>query len=182
MLSKSAGVSNAVNWNDLKGDLSRVAPFLGAALDCAGPVGMLAGGLLQAAIGAQNPDEARTLLAARDPQMLERIRLAEIQNHDAIQKALIENANLQAAANTAMASHPWLIGWRAMLGYACALAVTWQLFLLPIVEFTLNSVHLQVQVPVFPFKMLLSLLLTLLGAAGWHVADGVLGRKSGIPR
>lgn len=182
MFAESAGLANAMTWAELKGDLASVAPFLGAALDCAGPVGMLAGGILQAATGGSSPDEARSILAVRDPQVLERVRLAEIQNHGAIQQALIQNANLQAEANVAAAAHPWLIGWRSIVGYACAAAVAWQLFLLPIVEYSLSLAHVSAPVPAFPFRTLMSLLLTLLGAASWHVADRLAGGKSAIPR
>lgn len=176
MLSESARVADAMTWADLKADLLHVAPFLGAALDCTGPAGMLIGGLIQAATGGSTPEEAKTLLAARDPQVLERIRLAEIQNHGAIQRALIENANLQASTNVASAEHPWLIGWRSLVGYACAAAVAWQLFLLPLVEFFLGLAKITAPVPAFPFSTLMSLLLTLLGAASWHVADRLTGQ------
>lgn len=180
MLAESARLANAVTWADLKEDLKRIAPYLGAALDCEGPVGMLVGGLLQTATGGATPDAVRSILAARDPDVLARVRLAEIQNQGAIQQALIANANLQAAANVAAAAHPWLIGWRALVGYACAAAVTWQLFVLPIIQYALGLAHVSAPVPVFPFSTLMSLLLTLLGAASWHVADRLTGSKSAI--
>ena len=166
-----------MSWDAIKADLAHVAPFLSPLLGATGPVGALAGAVLSAALGTSaEPDAIHAALAA-DPAALERVRLAEINNAGAIRLAMIQNANLQAETNTAMAAHPWLIGWRAILGYACALAVAWQLFALPIVVFFLGVAHLPVETPAFNFKVLLSLLGTLLGAASWHLAEGALSAR-----
>lgn len=163
-----------MTWDDLKSDVTKIAPFLAAGLGVTGPLGALAGAVLSAALGTTSEPAAIHAALAADPAALERVRLAEINNAGAIRLAMIQNANLQAATNTAMAAHPWLIGWRAILGYACACAVAWQLFALPIVVFFLGIAHLQVVTPEFNFKVLLSLLGTLLGAASWHLAEGAL--------
>lgn len=167
-----------MSWETVKADIERAAPFLAPLLGATGPIGALAGAVLSAALGTSSEPDAIHAALAADPAALERVRLAEINNAGAIRLAMIQNANAQAATNTAMATHPWLIGWRAILGYACALAVAWQLFALPIVVFFLGLAHLPAATPEFNFKVLLSLLGTLLGAATWHLAEGALnGRK-----
>lgn len=171
-------MANAVSWEAIKKDLASAAPFIAGLLDVTGPAGAVAGAILSATLGTPSePDAVHAALAA-DPQALEKVRLAEINNAGAIRLAMIQNANEQAATNTAMAAHPWLIGWRAILGYACALAVAWQLFLLPIVVFFVGLGGSQVAVPEFNFKVLLSLLGTLLGAATWHLAEGALAARN----
>lgn len=178
MFAESAGIPESMNWEAIKNDLGRAAPFIAGLLGVTGPAGAVAGAILSATLGTpSDPDAVHAALAA-DPQALEKVRLAEINNAGAIRLAMIQNANEQAATNTAMASHPWLIGWRAILGYACALAVAWQLFLLPIVIFFLGLAHLPVAAPEFNFKVLLSLLGTLLGAATWHLAEGALNGRN----
>ena len=156
-----------MNFTDLKNDLKDVAPYLAAALSATGPAGMVAGGILQAVVGQSSPDAIHAELMG-NPQALERVRLAEINSHEAITQALIQNATAQAATNTATASHPWLIGWRSIVGYDCALALTWQWLLLPVTVFFLGLAHISIQTPAFDNADLLKILGALLGLASWH--------------
>lgn len=168
-----------MSWASIKKDIALAAPFLADGLDAAGPWGVLAGSLISAAVGVPaEPDAIASRLAA-DPDGFDKIRLAEVNNRGAIQAALIANANAQAATNTAMAVHPWLIGWRALVGYDCALALTWQWIALPILQFFLALAGIHVAMPAFDFSQLVVILSGLLGLAGWHLSDAWVAKRAG---
>ncbi|MGA9853408.1 MAG: 3TM-type holin [Gammaproteobacteria bacterium] len=160
-------------WSDVKKILTPAAPLLSAALSMTGPAGMVAGGILSAVTGKSDPQSIA--LALQDPQTLAQIKLAEIRSADQLNQAIAANATAQANTNTAMAYSPFLIGWRAWVGYDCALALTWQWVILPIIQFVCGLFHVNAPVVEFDTAAMITLLSAMLGVATWHVADKAIG-------
>lgn len=159
-----------MNWTTVKDDLRSFAPFLAQALDFTGPVGALAGGVISAALGTPNNPESVHAELASNPQALAKVRLAEINNAGALQQALIENATAQKQVDARLAENPWLIAWESLIGYDCALALTWQWFLLPVIDYALGLFHVALpDVPQFDTETLITILGALLGTAAFHI-------------
>lgn len=158
-----------MNWSEIKTLVAKTAPFLAAGLDSTGPLGMLAGGLLSAAIGKPAEPDAITAALCADPDALERIKLAEIHNSGALQQAMIANATAQVSLNQTMAGRsPWLIGWRALVGYDCALALTWAWIVQPILDYVIKINGGTPPAIELDTKTMLAVLSALLGLATWH--------------
>lgn len=158
-----------MNWDTLKSDVMKFAPFLAEGLGVTGPLGALAGGILSAALGVPNHPDSITAAIAADPDAAAKIRLAEINNAAALQQAMIQNANEQVMLNNTMASKAtWLIGWRALVGYDCAIALTWSWIVQPIADYFIKLYGGSVPPFELDTKTLLAVLSALLGLATWH--------------
>jgi hypothetical protein len=84
-------------------------------------------------------------------------------------KTQLQTANLaQIEVNKIeAASTSWFVaGWRPSVGWVCSLAMLYHFILAPMMQFFLNVIGIQVQLPEFDFSQLSTILMAMLGMAG----------------
>jgi len=92
-----------MNWSDLAPVIAKAAPLLGSML---GPIGTIAGGTVGAIISsvtgtpADDPDAAATAIA-ENPELLVKLREAELSNQAALANIALQQRQAELAAQTA---------------------------------------------------------------------------------
>ena len=84
-------------------------------------------------------------------------------------KTQLQTANLaQIEVNKIeAASKSWFVaGWRPSVGWVCSLAMLYHFIIAPMMQFLLNVIGIQVQLPEFDFSQLSTILMAMLGMAG----------------
>ena len=84
-------------------------------------------------------------------------------------KTQLQTANLaQIEVNKIeAASASWFVaGWRPSVGWVCSLAMLYHFIIAPMMQFFLNVIGIQVQLPEFDFSQLSTILMAMLGMAG----------------
>ena len=84
-------------------------------------------------------------------------------------KTQLQTANLaQIEVNKIeAASTSWFVaGWRPSVGWVCSLAMLYHFIIAPMMQFFLNVIGIQVQLPEFDFSQLSTILMAMLGMAG----------------
>lgn len=131
-----------MDWKDIAGAVGKVAPVLGTLLG--GPVGAAAGSLVSSVLGVDNsPDEVHKALEA-DPNLLLKLREAEIQQQTQLQQLMVESetqrlTQVNETIRAELASgDKFKSYWRPLFGYimgiswgAIMLATTYQIVFSP---------------------------------------------------
>ena len=114
-----------MNWLEIKNTISKSAPVLGGLL---GPLGGVAGSIIATALNVDNTPEAIAEAYKNDPDALIKIRQAEQDNKQELQKLLIQQEMLSITeTNKTMraeltADNKYKSYWRPTFGYVGAIA------------------------------------------------------------
>jgi Holin of 3TMs, for gene-transfer release len=88
----------------------------------------------------------------------------------------VDKAQIEVNTEEAKSSNLFVSGWRPAIGWVCGLALTWQYVLQPIVSYILTVSGKPVNLPVFDFSTMSTILMALLGMGGmrtWEKTQGV---------
>lgn len=93
----------------------------------------------------------------------------------------IDTAQIGVNQEEAKSSNLFISGWRPFLGWVGGLALTWQYILQPITTYILTVNGHKVDLPVFDFSTMSTILMAILGMGGlrtWEKVSGVSGEHN----
>jgi len=131
-----------MDWGELGRTIAKAAPLLGGLVG--GPAGSAIGGLIAAAVGAD--DESPQAIAAaieRDPEAALKLRELETRHREALEQMALERARAELTAETERIGEVnrtmraelagtgfWRTGWRPAFGWAMALSFAWTMLVI----------------------------------------------------